>query len=263
MQHQQYCCFLCYCRFSSTFAPKKTARAIKPIINLSVLLTMTHLYSGLTALQVAANRSYFGANTLSHSSSWSTSAYELLSLWFVRGVLIVVALSMLLLPLLDLFVEAMSDELWLAFVACVLLFAFVALVVIGVAIVLYLLRCRRRNEHERMNKVRDSSLVRVVRDGFVESVPRMDIVVGDVILLGVGDEVPADALLLETSNLVVSEYLVNGQIECAKTSVHLYDDIAQVSPSQYVFCGSMVIEGEAVAQVFAVGHQASADVFNL
>lgn len=219
---------------------------------------MTHIYNGLTALQVAENRRYFGANTLSHApleDNPNGQTPELLSLWFVRGVLGVVVLAMFFIPLLDLYFVNISEEFWSAFVACVLLFSSIAIIIVFVATIRFLANRHKHHQHESLNNIRDMALVRVVRDGKTMQVPRMDIVVGDVILLSLGDEVPADAVLLESSKLVVSEYLLNGQLECAKTSLHIDYNLAEVFQCNYVLCGSIVLQGEAVAQVFAVGKQ--------
>ena len=48
-----------------------------------------------------------------------------------------------------------------------------------------------------LNEVNDDTLVKVIRNNNVCQVPRKDIVVGDVVLLEAGEEVPADAELLE------------------------------------------------------------------
>ena len=221
---------------------------------------MTHIYNGLTALQVAENRSYFGANTLSHAPveyNTQDASPQLIALWFVRGVLIAVVVMLFAIPLLDFFMGNIPYELWIAFVACVLLLTSVAVIVVLVAAIRYLILRRKENHLKLINSVRDKALVRVVRDGKTEQIARMDIVVGDVILLGVGDEVPADAVLLEATELIVSEYRVNGKFECSKTTHHTESDLGEIFPPNYVMCGSIVLQGEAVAQVFAVGNHAT------
>ena len=218
---------------------------------------MTHIYNGLTALQVAENRSYFGANTLSHAPfdyTTTEDSSKVISLWFVRGVLIVVAAMLFIIPLFDLFTGNIPYEIWIAFVACVLLLTSVAAVVLMIAAIRFLIQRRKEKQRELINSVRDNALVKVVRDGKMVQVPRMDIVVGDVILLGIGDEVPADAVLLESSELVVSEYILNGKFESAKTSKRMECELGEVFQPNYVMCGSIVLQGEAVAQVFAVGN---------
>lgn len=218
---------------------------------------MTHIYNGLTALQVVENRKYFGANTLTHAPIEYTNqenSPRLLALWFARGILIVVVMMLFLIPLLDFLTGNIPYELWIAFVACVLLFTSVAAIVILIAAIRFLVLRRKERQQEILNTVQDHALVRVVRDGKTEQIARKDIVVGDVIVLGVGDEVPADAVLLEATELVVSEYIVNGKYECYKTSQRTECNLGEIFPPNYVVCGSIVLQGEAVAQVFAVGN---------
>lgn len=227
---------------------------------------MTHNYYGLTALQVAENRNYFGANSLSNAPvEYDTTDHsqQLISSLFVRGVLIAVLVMLFVIPLLDLFTGEVPYELWIAFVACVVLLTSVAGVVLLITIFRLLVQRNKERQANLINTIRDKTLVRVVRDGEVLQVLRMDIVVGDVILLGVGDEVPADALLLESTDLLVSEYGVNGKFECTKTTKHIESDPNELSESNYVIRGSIVLQGEAVAQVFAVGNRVTHENINL
>ena len=227
---------------------------------------MRHIYNGLTTLQVVENRNYFGANTLSHSTIEVESAdnsQQRMSLWFVRGVLIATMVMLFLIPLLDLLTGNIPYELWIALLACLGLMTSVALIVLIYASVRLLSRRMQQRKNERIDAVRDQALVRVVRDGTTILVPRLEIVVGDVIVLGVGDEVPADAVLLESTDLVMSEYIVNGKYECMKTTKHMESDTGELSDSNYVIGGSIVLQGEAVAQVFAVGNRAKNEYINL
>jgi Ca2+-transporting ATPase len=221
---------------------------------------MRHIYNGLTTLQVVENRNYFGANTLSHAPleyDTTENSQQIMSSWFVRGVLIAVAAMLFIIPLFDLFTGNVPYEIWIAFVACVLLLTFVAGVVLLIASIRRLVKRHNDKRCERINEVRDNALVKVVREGEIHLVPRKDIVVGDVILLEIGDEVPADAVLLESTELVVSEYILNGKYECLKTTLRKECDLGQVDQSNYVMFGSIVLQGEAVAQVFAVGNHAA------
>ena len=243
-----------------------TGGAIKPITNQLNKTTMTHNYYGLTALQVAENRNYFGANTLSNApveNESSENSQQLMSSWFLRGLLITTLVMLFLIPLFDLFTGDVPYEVWIALLACIGLLTFVALVVMSVASIRLVCRRVKNRKNEEIYAVRDQALVRVVRGGKTIQVPRKDIVVGDVILLGVGDEVPADAVLLESNDLVVSEYIVNGKYECAKTTKRIELDQSELSQPNYVICGSMVLEGEAVAQVFAVGNRVANDNIDL
>lgn len=227
---------------------------------------MRHIYNGLTTLQVVENRNYFGANTLTQAPIDVESAdnsQQRMSLWFVRGVLIATMVMLFLIPLLDLLTGNIPYELWIALLACLGLMTSVALIVLIYASVRLLSRRMQQRKNERIDAVRDQALVRVVRNGTTMLVPRLEIVVGDVIVLGVGDEVPADAVLLESTDLVMSEYIVNGKYECMKTTKHMESDTGELSDSNYVIGGSIVLQGEAVAQVFAVGNRAKNEYINL
>ena len=227
---------------------------------------MRHTYNGLTTLQVVENRNYFGANTLTQAPIDVESAdnsQQRMSLWFVRGVLIATMVMLFLIPLLDLLTGNIPYELWIALLACLGLMTSVALSVLIYASVRLLSRRMQQRKNERIDAVRDQALVRVVRDGTTMLIPRLEIVVGDVIVLGVGDEVPADAVLLESTDLVMSEYIVNGKYECMKTTKHMESDTGELSDSNYVIGGSIVLQGEAVAQVFAVGNRAKNEYINL
>lgn len=227
---------------------------------------MRHTYNGLTTLQVVENRNYFGANTLTQAPIDVESAdnsQQRMSLWFVRGVLIATMVMLFLIPLLDLLTGNIPYELWIALLACLGLMTSVALIVLIFASVRLLSRRMQQRKNERIDAVRDQALVRVVRDGTTMLIPRLEIVVGDVIVLGVGDEVPADAVLLESTDLVMSEYIVNGKYECMKTTKHMESDTGELSDSNYVIGGSIVLQGEAVAQVFAVGNRAKNEYINL
>lgn len=43
----------------------------------------------------------------------------------------------------------------------------------------------------------EETLVKVIRNGHVQEIPRKDVVVGDIVVLETGEEVPADGELLE------------------------------------------------------------------
>merc|ERR1719159_1435814 len=61
----------------------------------------------------------------------------------------------------------------------------------------------------------------LLRDGVQRAIPSKDIVCGDVVILGVGDVVPADIRLLEASDLKVNEMPLTGESEDVSKSVKL------------------------------------------
>lgn len=57
----------------------------------------------------------------------------------------------------------------------------------------------------------EEQAVKVVRDGRVREIARRDVVVGDVVVLEVGDEVPADGRLIEAVDLQIDESALTGE----------------------------------------------------
>lgn len=104
-----------------------------------------------------------------------------------------------------------------------------------------------------LNQVNDDSPVRVIRDGQVREVGKRDIVVGDIILLETGDEIPADAELLESVSLEVNESNLTGEPSASKT-IHPEEFKKDATyPGNLVLRGTTVIDGHGVARVVRVG----------
>ncbi len=104
-----------------------------------------------------------------------------------------------------------------------------------------------------LNQVNDDTPVRVIRDGQVREVGKREIVVGDIILLETGDEVPADAELLEAMALQVDESNLTGEPSAFKT-IHPEEFRPDATyPGNLVLRGTSVIEGHGVARVVRVG----------
>lgn len=97
--------------------------------------------------------------------------------------------------------------------------------------------------------------VKVRRDGDVTEIPRHDVVVGDVIIVETGDEIPADALLVEATDLQCDESSLTGEPVMTK---HVVDedhpaDTEATYPSDLILRSTMVMSGRGVAVVTAVG----------
>jgi calcium-translocating P-type ATPase len=82
----------------------------------------------------------------------------------------------------------------------------------------------------------------VRRDGRRRSIPVVDVVVGDVMLLEAGDQVSADLILLRATGLAIDESTLTGE------SVPRH-----VNEGDQAFAGTYVVEGSAVALVTATG----------
>ena len=104
-----------------------------------------------------------------------------------------------------------------------------------------------------LNTVNDDVLVTVVRDGTVRQIPRKDVVVGDIVLLNTGDEIPADGILLESVSLQVNESSLTGEPIISKTTVEADFDKDATYASNRVMRGTTVVDGHGVMQVEKVG----------
>ena len=129
----------------------------------------------------------------------------------------------------------------------------IAVAVLLATTVAHILESQNEKTFQSLNEVNDDTLVRVIRNNNVCQVPRKDIVVGDIILLSAGEEVPADAELLECMNLTMNESSLTGEPQCAKTTNEADFDKDATYPSNHIMKGCTVMEGDCIARVFAVG----------
>lgn len=104
-----------------------------------------------------------------------------------------------------------------------------------------------------LNQVNDEETVKVVRDGNVTLIPRREVVVGDIVMIETGDEVPADGILLDAFSLQVNESDLTGEPMARKTIDEKDFNDEATYPSNWVMRGSKVIDGHGVMQVERVG----------
>ncbi len=128
--------------------------------------------------------------------------------------------------------------------------AFAVLLATGVA---HVLEARNEKTFKALNEVNDETLVKVIRNNNVCQVERKDIVVGDIVLLNTGEEVPADCKLLEAEHLKLNESSLTGEPSCHKTTNEADFDKEATYPSNHIMKGTTILVGNCVAEVFAVG----------
>lgn len=92
--------------------------------------------------------------------------------------------------------------------------------------------------------------VKVRRNGRVMEIPRRDVVVGDIILVEVGDEIPADGKLFFATDLQVNESQLTGEPICTKS---LDAKGENTYPDDVILRSTMVMNGRGEAVVTAVG----------
>mgnify|MGYP004698663291 FL=1 len=104
-----------------------------------------------------------------------------------------------------------------------------------------------------LNQVNDDEPVEVIRQSNITEVPRRNIVVGDIVVLNTGEEVPADGELLESIQLSVDESSLTGEPMCPKTTDESLFDKEATFASNHVMKGTKVMEGHGIMRVTAIG----------
>ncbi len=127
-------------------------------------------------------------------------------------------------------------------------------VAIGLATTLAFIFEQRANKaFQILNQVNDDELVEVMRNGTTTTIPRKDVVVGDIVIINTGDELPADGELLDAVTLSVDESTLTGEPLCVKTTDPKDFDKDATYPSNHVMRGTKVMEGHGVMRVLKVG----------
>lgn len=113
----------------------------------------------------------------------------------------------------------------------------------------------RKNEKtfQSLNEVNDGTPVKVVRNNNIQQIPRRDVVVGDIVILETGEEIPADCQLLESLNLIVNESSLTGELQANKTTDPEHFEKEATYPSNEIMKGTTIIEGYCTARVLKVG----------
>ena len=120
------------------------------------------------------------------------------------------------------------------------IFIAVLLVIVGSALSNY----RQETQFDKLSKISDNIKIDVVRGGRRQEISIFDIVVGDVVLLNLGDQIPADGLFLSGHSLLIDESSMTGE------SDHIEIDSID---HPFLFSGSKVADGYGKMLVTSVG----------
>ena len=203
---------------------------------------------GLTSEQVEESRRLFGENILTPP--------ERVSLWkqfmekfedpIIRILLLAWVLSMVI---SGVHCWGPEQEGFAAFLEPLgIFFAIVLASTIG-----FIFEVKAARAFEVLNTVNDDIMVTVMRNGKVQEVARKEIVVGDVVMLNTGDEVPADGVLLECHSMQINESTLTGEPVISKTTVEADFDEEATYPSNRVLRSTTVVDGHGIMQVDLVG----------
>lgn len=108
---------------------------------------------------------------------------------------------------------------------------------------------------EALAKISDDVVVKVIRNNEVSLIPHRDIVVGDIVLLAVGDKVPADGRIIECTSLMVDESTLTGEsvavLKDANATLNKETPLAERVNMMY--SGTFVTNGNCKMIVTSVG----------
>ncbi len=193
---------------------------------------------GLGDAQVEASRSQHGENVLTPPRRTS---YWKLYLDKYHDPIIQILLVAALVALLLAFIERDFME----------TLGIILAVVIATTVGFYF-ECDAARRFNVLTAMNEDQRVKVRRNGRVTEVKRREVVVGDIILVEVGDEIPADAQLVEAVNLQVDESSLTGEPLTTK-SIDATKEGNEAYPPNVILRSTMVMNGRGTAVVTAVG----------
>ena len=209
-----------------------------------ILNTDPHV--GLSDAQVADSRQQYGDNVLTPPKK--TSLWKLY-LDKYRDPIIQILLVAALVSLVLAFVEHDFVETLGIFIA----------IFIATTVGFYF-ECDAARKFRVLTAINEDQPVKVRRVGKVMEVPRRDVVVGDIILVETGDEVPADAVLVEAVNLQIDESSLTGE---PLTSKSVTDAQSQQSADTASQLSSLNLQhsADAIIQHSSLGSQHSSEAY--
>lgn len=207
-----------------------------------------HQYQGLTKQEVEENRRLHGENILTppeKASLWS-QFLEKFNDPIIKILLVAWLLSMIIAGVHCWGPEAEGFTAFLEPIG--IFFAIMLASCVG-----FFFEMKANKAFDVLNTVNDDTLVKVIRDGNISQITKKEVVVGDIVVLESGEEVPADGQLLEAVSLQINESTLTGEPVIDKTVVESEFDPDATYPSNVVMRGTTVVDGHGVMRVDLVG----------
>ncbi len=196
---------------------------------------------GLNAVEVAESRRQHGENVLTpprRQSMWRLYL-EKYEDPMVRILLVAAVVSLVLAFIKNDFIETIG---------------IIAAIFLATTVGFYFERDAAR-KFDVLTQLGEEQPVKVLREGKVVEIPRREVVVGDIVLVETGDEVPADGQLFEATDLQVDESSLTGEPITDKfvDDKSLSKNSAEAYAKDMLLRSSMVMEGTGRYVVTAVG----------
>lgn len=205
--------------------------------------------TGLTAVEVEASRSRYGSNVLTpprRKSLWRLYL-EKYEDPIIRILLVAAAISLVLAFVENDFIETIG----------------IILAVLFATTVGFYFERDAAHKFDVLTALDEEQPVKVLRDGIIQQIARHDVVVGDVIIVETGDEIPADGELFEAIDLQVDESSLTGETLTTKKPINqnipaepdLHHDSTDTGayPKHLLLRSSMVMNGSGRFTVTAIG----------
>ena len=202
---------------------------------------MQEKQQGLTAAEVLQSRLEHGENVLTppkQQSKWRLYL-EKYEDPMVRILLVAALVSLALSFVKQDFVETLG---------------IIAAIILATTVGFYF-ECDAARRFSILTQMGEEQSVKVMRDGRLQEIPRREIVVGDIVIVETGDEVPADGKLMESTDLQVDESSLTGELLTNKEPHPLQRDGKEAYPKDLLLRSSMVMAGRGCYQVTAVGDE--------
>ncbi|NET26394.1 calcium-translocating P-type ATPase, PMCA-type [Okeania sp. SIO1I7] len=202
-------------------------------------------YRGLTQAEVEANRQKYGSNLLTppKRSPWWKLWLEKFDDPVIRILIIAAVIAITVGIFEGNYVEG------LGIIAAIILATSVA----------FLNEYKASKEFDILNQVSDEIPIAVIRDNKVTTVPKKDLVVGDIVLIETGDEIPADGQVLEAVSLQVNEASLTGEAipvaKVADVNLSSNGNTGCAYPPNKVLRDTVVNDGHGVIEITAVGDE--------
>lgn len=212
-----------------------------------MMTTMKRSFKGLTPEQVLESREKYGNNILTPTDK--ESVWKRFFEKFKDPLIIILIVAGVLSLGISIYEYMGLGGSWSAFFEP----AGILLAILLSTTLAFIFELKSDKEFSLLNQVDDEELVVVIRKGKYTKIPKKDVVVGDIVIIENGCEIPADAELIESTSLSINESSLTGEPLCRKNADPAGAIPDATYPSNRVYRGTKVMEGHGICRVFAVG----------
>jgi len=126
-------------------------------------------------------------------------------------------------------------------------------IIIAVAVLGFIQEFRAEKAIEALKQIA-APVARVRRDGITQEIPSREVVPGDIVLLEMGNKIPADIRLIEAINLKMDEASLTGEsVSVHKSILPLEKDMPLADRTNMAYSGTTVAYGRGTGLVVATG----------